>query len=222
MVCKCLIRFANLLSETKLSKEEVWKILNFERKSFLSEQHNECKNQLLSNEKVNNNIENLSKELNVTSTTNVNVSKTTLQTAAEMFFYLNYCPDKLLLLIQHVLKNESPKDIILAFTNLLKHPRKIIREATMTIFQKVIESFKLFHHEKIQIISKGKCFLNGTFENCLHKRNFSEEDIQDLGLYFCLKGNSKIRFFGQGGICNSAPNEPIDLKFCIWSFKRYI
>ena len=213
----------NLLSETKHSQEEVWKILNRTRKSFLSED-NECKYQFLSNEKVNNNIENLSKELNltVTSTTNVNVSKKTLQTASEMFVYLNYCPDKFLLLIQHVLKNESPKDIILAFTNLLKHPRKIIREATMTIFQKVIESFKLFHHEKIQIISKGKCFLNGTFENCLHKRNFSEEEIQDLGLYFCLKGNSKIRFFGQGGICNSAPNEPIDLKFCIWSFGRYI
>ena len=31
-----------------------------------------------------------------------------------------------------------------------------------------------------------------------------------------LKGDSKVRFFGQGGACNSAPIRPIDLKFCMW------
>ena len=29
------------------------------------------------------------------------------------------------------------------------------------------------------------------------------------------RGGSKDRFLGQGGACNSAPNGPNDLKFCI-------
>ena len=29
------------------------------------------------------------------------------------------------------------------------------------------------------------------------------------------KGGSKVRVFGQGGACNSAPKGPNDLKFCM-------
>ena len=46
------------------------------------------------------------------------------------------------------------------------------------------------------------------------KRNLNPTNLIDVCIHF-LKGGSKVQFLGQGGACNSAPNGPNDLKFCM-------
>ena len=82
-----------------------------------------------------------------------------------------------------VLKDETPKDIILAFTNILKSSKNSIKQSIRNILSKVMESFKLFTYEKIQVLTKGKCFTNDTFSTCTSKMNFTDEDIRHLGKF---------------------------------------
>ena len=97
-----------MLEMTKLSDEDVWKIVKDIRKKFLYEHDDpKCEEDgpfLFNNEKVDYNtyhIKDLTNELadklklNTTYETNENISYKILQTGAEMFLYLNYCPYKL-------------------------------------------------------------------------------------------------------------------------------
>ena len=184
-----------MLDTTKLKFEEVWKIVKSIRKSFLTEHTNpKCDDgsheKLLDIDFIQKNTKRLAEELklNASYLINENLSdRKTLQTASEMFIYLNYCPDKLFYLIKHVLETGTTKDIILAFTNIMKFPTKLVKETTMKIFLKVMKSLNLNHYEKIQIISKGKCFLNGTFDECKNQWDFDEKVLHDIGVTISAK-----------------------------------
>ena len=82
---------------TKIDQENVWKIIKKLRMSFLSEYPDiDCYSSysLLAEKNIQDNINSIASELqlNITSTVNQNVSYKTLQTAGDMFTYLNYCP----------------------------------------------------------------------------------------------------------------------------------
>ena len=132
--------------------------------------------------KDNNDI--LAKELklNTTTTPNDNVTYETLKTAGEMFIYLNYCPDRLLPLMEHILNNEKPKDIILALTSIKKYPKVSTKESSEKIMRKVLERMNLLQYENFQIITKGKCYANGSFDSCKSKIDLNETNIKQLGL----------------------------------------
>ena len=88
--------------------------------------------------------------------------------------------------ITHILKNETPKDIILALRTIMKSSINIVTQISRKILIKVLNSFKLYQYEKIQILTKGKCYINGTFANCKNSKDFSEEDLKLLGLFSFL------------------------------------
>ena len=225
-----------MLEMTKLSDEDVWKIVKDIRKKFLYE-HDDPKcerdgpflfnNDRSSNLSVDYNayyIKDLTNELadklklNTTYETNENISYKILQTGAEMFLYLNYCPYKLdksyglglgflftinnkytgkLLyddsldeyrksfwsLMNHVLKTDTPKDIVLALTVLQKTPIMHLKKASQKIFRRVMERINLLQFEQIQMIT-GNCLVNGTSGNCENKMNFDEKKLKALCKFY--------------------------------------
>ena len=95
---------------TKVDQKNVWKIVRHIRKSFLLPNiDTTCQNvdPLLFDKYIKDNIDIVEEKLivNATTTPNIDVTNETLQLAAELFTYLNYCPTKyfyVLLEIPHV------------------------------------------------------------------------------------------------------------------------
>ena len=179
-----------------LDLENVWKIVKETRKSFLfeaKESLSACQfnsNPLLLSPKViQENHNKVEKELgmNAETTSYENVSERTLETAAEMFTYLNQCPQehKLLSFYKDLFKSASPKDIILALTSIMKTTNNLEKEKSVNIFRKVMESINLLNYEDLQIIIKGNCYnANGTFNNCSNKKNLINKKILNFSGLF--------------------------------------
>ena len=105
---------------TKLDKENLWKIVKETRKLLLSlKEDPECQdsNTILSDNLIKENNRRLEEALNLDPTSvpfpSNRITVKSLETAAEIFTYLNFCPPVFLSLIQHILKTGTPKDIIL-------------------------------------------------------------------------------------------------------------
>ena len=109
---------------TTLDMKDVWKIIKKIRKSFLTEHPDLHCNILISDRSIKDIVRILEENLNLNTTSKPieNVPYKTLQTAAEMFTYLNYCPiiSKPLLFRTHLLDTGSPKEMILALPSLMK------------------------------------------------------------------------------------------------------
>ena len=173
---------------TQVDHENVWKVVKEARKSLSKSKQLDCDEDkaLLVDDFIKSNIDSLAEKLllNPTSVPNENVSHKSLKTAGEMFTYLNYCPNiDLEDIITDVLENGTPKDIILAFISILKASKSSIKQSIRNLLLKVMESCKLDTYEKIQILTKGKCYTNGTFSTCTSKMNFTDEDIRQLGKF---------------------------------------
>ena len=55
----------------------------------------------------------------------------TLETAAETFTYLNKCPNELLHFVKMYLKSESPRNILLLFTSIMKVSKNAAKESSV-------------------------------------------------------------------------------------------
>ena len=173
---------------TNLDLRNVWKIVENIRKSFLLMNISpECdwdSETLLSDIYTQINVNSLAEKLklNTTYTPYENVSEKTLKTAVKMFTYLNYCPPKLLSYFVHSFKTETPKNILLAITVLMKTPQIAVKKSSIRIFKTIMESLSLNEYEKIQIITKRKCYdTNATFGNCKAKFEVNEESEKFSG-----------------------------------------
>lgn len=171
---------------TNLDQKNVWKIVEKIRISLLSEHSDlDCNSDsdkalLLSDKNILNNINSLAAELklNMTSIPNRNVSKETLQIAVEMFTYLNICPTKLLKFTSHLFKTGTTREMILALTSIIKTIKNDKeKELTIKNLNMLLNSFSLGEYEKIQILTKGKCYTNATFGNCLTKVKVKNSEI---------------------------------------------
>ena len=177
---------------TQLDQENVWKIVKEIRKTFLSQQTDQDCNYdkyLLSVTNIKNNIQRLSEKLklNPQSIPNSNVSFTTLENAAKMFTYLNYCPPKLIFFISHLLNTATPRDIVLAFSSLKTISLNALKPSTIQMFSKIMESLGLNNYENIQLITQGKCYNNSTYGSCTKKTDVvDKEDLKVLGKYLLL------------------------------------
>ena len=179
-----------LYNMTQVGHENVWKLIKEARKSlFLSKNKQmDCDvyKVLFVDNLIKFNIDSLAEklEMNPTYVPNENVSHKTLETAGEMFTYLNYCPNKLESIIVQILENGTPKDILLAFSSILNSsPKNSIKRSSRKILLKVLKSLELDTYEKIQILTKGKCYTNDTFSNCKSMMSFTDEDTRKLGLF---------------------------------------
>ena len=142
---------------TELDKDKVWNIVRETRNLFLLNYKNaKCDYHytLLTKYNIKQNINALSKRLNLTPTSVVkrNISQETLQFSFEIFTYLNFCPPKFYFAIEHIVKTGTPKEIILGLTLFKSLSPKI-----STILRYLMKNLNLTMFEKIQIITKGKC-----------------------------------------------------------------
>ena len=139
---------------------------------------------LIPSQEIQKNNEYLAKELDLplSYTPHEKVKDEILQTAAKMFTFLNYCPDKFESLISHIIKTGRPQEMILALTSTNKSSRKVVKKSSIKIFQKLMENLNLRTYEKIQIITKQKCFINDIFDTCTKKMVYSDEELEFLGL----------------------------------------
>ena len=166
---------------TKLDQENVWKIIKKIRLSFLSEYSDIDCNSLLPEKSIQDNINSIASELqlNITSTVNQNVSFKTLRTAGEMFIYLNYCPPYIpinALLCAYLFKTGTPREIILAFTSVMKSPKNAIE--FIEAFLNIMNTLSLKKFENIQISTKGNCYTNAILGNCTRKIDLNNKEIQ--------------------------------------------
>ena len=175
-----------MLHESQLDNGILWNIVKKTRHFYLS-QYIEPKcdnvNALLGVDEITDNIDSVEKELELNSSyiPSDSVSYETIQTAGEMFVFLNYCPPTLVLEISHLFKTRTPNEMILALTSIKKHFKQSVKDSGRKILSKVMESFQLEQYQKIQIITKGICNNNGTFENCTSRKHFTDEDLKFLG-----------------------------------------
>ena len=180
-------RLLNMLDMAKVDVDYVWKTIKETRLSFLS-QHldSECQNDntLLSDEIIQHNMNSLSEKLKLgtTSIPNRNSSYETLQTAAEMFTYLNFCPPMLMKVINHMIVTGTPQEIILGFTTLIKTTQNAGKIASVEVFLETLKRFNLNHYEEIQYITKEKCYNGTTFGKCIKKMKLdgSNKDLKKI------------------------------------------
>ena len=151
------LRIVNMFDKTQLNQENVWEIVKQTRKSFLSLQTDPCKEsdtQLSENFiKVNNDIVQEKLELKTFYDSNKTVSDKTLQVAAEMFIYLNYCP-RYISFLEDLIKYDSAKNILLALTSMIQTSQNAAKESSTKVFLKALELFELSYYKDVDLITK--------------------------------------------------------------------
>ena len=98
--------------------------------------------------KNNNNVEEYFTTNSVDYDSHETIAEDILQTGAEMFTYLNFCPPQLLQFYKKLLLKRSTKDIILAITNVIKTRRNAI-----TVLQFLVTSPPLPDQVPPQLLS---------------------------------------------------------------------
>ena len=163
---------------------QVWKAVKETRKEMLiTTTEPECKqdDMLLSDYNIRNNVKNVCEKLNLhknaTKSSTVKPTRKLLETAAQMFTYLNYCPlFTSLYFYEDLFKTATPKDILLALTNVIKSSQNADNISSNKIFTKVMDMFKLILYKDIDYVTKK--------ENMkMEKNNISSfEILKALGL----------------------------------------
>ena len=164
--------------------ENVWDIAIEKRKSLLfNHSYIECESNvwgsnpsLVPDDKIIENIEYIVNvlRLNVTRDTIKDVSNKTLNDAADVFTYLNYCPPKhLISFYKELIKTGSSRNLILAMTSVIKTSKYAAKRSSTKIYSKLMRILGLSNSENIQILTKGKCYKGGLYRNC----------TQDIDLY---------------------------------------
>ena len=150
---------------TQESEQNIWKIVKETRKSFLNEHFDivcHYENPLIPDNFIRDNTDSIEEKLklNISSTINTNISYKTLQTAANMFTYLNYCHGTLLPHIKHLIESESTKNILLALSSIMKTSRNGYKIISNKILTRAMEMFKLNFYKGIDIIVREEASNN--------------------------------------------------------------
>ena len=117
-----------MLAMSKLDENSIWKIVKDIRKSLLiQDDDQECQdyNTLLSSNAMNDNINALGKRLNINETVeNLSLKDKNFTFAARIFTYINFCPSPLHNFIKIQLKSETPANILLSLTSIMRTTAK--------------------------------------------------------------------------------------------------
>ena len=109
-----------------------------------------------------------------------NVTERNLQIGAEMFTFLNFCPPKnLIKFYKELLLQKSPKDIILAMTNITKTRKNAEKLTATEILNKIEKSLKYLKYRKIDSVTLRQMKHSFEFVNCTDK--ICVEEWQSLG-----------------------------------------
>ena len=175
------------MDRVKNDQENVWKIVKQRRKTLLSQLKDpKCQSDqpLLYFGYIKNNIDVVEEKLklNIERDPNKNVSDETLQFAAKLFTYLNYCPTKDFYVLSSVIKSESAKNILLALTSMMKTSQNAGKKSITKIFTKAMEIFKFSIYKDIDEFTKKM-----GIDNWRNDMKNSDEILEVLGHYDNLK-----------------------------------
>ena len=107
-------------------------------------------------------------ENNSTYTLNENVSDTTLQTAAKMYIFLNYCPPTLAYFLNKNFEL-SPNNILLSLVSIMKTSRNCDQRSSSKIFTKAMEMFELRSYKDLNIITKENGYKDKIFDSTINE-----------------------------------------------------
>ena len=158
-------RFANLLYVTKNS-DKMWKIVKRVKKDSIFSKS--CTTAFYGTNDIDSNVRVVQKLLKINpfgfnwTEPQSTMTSTNLAIAAEMFLYLNTCPDILkswILFYTDLFTNQSPDKIVLTLNRILKvknSPQKIgFKNIAENLFKKTENLFSL-RYKDIQNLLKGK------------------------------------------------------------------
>ena len=214
--------------------EKVWNIIRKLKTEYVS---NSCsKGFFLDSEAINTHFQiefeqqfmmNYSQNLFI----NMNITETDIMHSAEMFIYLNFCPESVkpwILFYNDLFKNEPPNKIILTLNRILKGKKNGMQAIATKLFTKLEEQFGL-HFRQIQNLINGfhsslnfrdiwtsKCFLSSIKLNIV-LISFS---VSNHPVHFLTEGrkfpSAFIPFCEFGGNPNSvgAKIEEFDVPIC--------
>ena len=116
-----------------------------------------------------------------------NITEKNLQTGAEMFTYLNFCPPKnLIKFYKELLLLKSPKQIILAMTNIMKTRKNAEKLTATKIWNKIENSLKYLKYRKIDSVTLRQMKHSYEFVNCTDKSCGEESISLGLTVSICL------------------------------------
>ena len=176
-------RFVNLLNQNQDHIDDVWKIVKQVRKNFLTEKTDPiCRDHdnQISLDDIKTNIDNVEKHL-TRNQTNHNKLETDilLQIGAEMFIYLSICPPKLLKFYEELLVHGSIKDIILAFTNIMKTRRNAEKSSATKLWSKLEDKLKFLNYKKLESLTLKTSRHSDSSHGCETKK--CSKDFKSLG-----------------------------------------
>ena len=164
-------------------QKTIWNVIKETRNNYLSKHiESECQNYdtIVRNDHLAENIRAVEDKLNLNLSTNTiseDVGQETLETAAEMFTYLNYCPPEpfknlVRLLRQDLFKsgNLASKDILLALASIIQSSQNAIKESSTRVLRKTMKILNLVQHENIENV--------GMFNDNSTKESLFNEELQ--------------------------------------------
>ena len=159
---KAFVRFANIFQHTDLSMETIWRVVRktkLETSLFMR-----CGTTLYLPENKLSQVIAVEQKLHIKSLeqTLKNISAESLKTAAEMFLYLNICPDQMsiqwAIFYQELFKSQTPYQILLTLNriNLLAKTSDSKNHQTIgqKLFKRITVLFSL-KYEEIKILTPG-------------------------------------------------------------------
>ena len=181
-----------MLQQNQDGIDNLWIIIKQIRKKYLS--HNddpECDTLIhrITKDDINTNIDNVEENLTTNSTDydyyDENITEDILQSGAEMFTYLNFCPPKKLIkFYKELLLKRSTKDIILAMTNIMKTRRNAEKSSAIIIWRKIYEKLRNLKYRIIDSVTLRHKTHSSEFVDCKDKR--CNEEIKSIGFRFVL------------------------------------
>ena len=156
------VRFVNIIDLFQEDQKIIWKIIKESRLTDLYQFEKtkpECNyhNTLFSNEIIKKNNDFIESKLGIKANTKTmeNITKETIQSAGEMFTYLNLCSD-VLVLYKDILKS-SPTDIILGLKSIIETSSNSEKQNAEKIWKFVMKTLNLDFHSKLEyyFISKN-------------------------------------------------------------------
>ena len=174
-----------MLQQNHDNIDNFWIIIKQVRKNYLSQNDDpECKNNQIAEDDIKTNIDNIEENLNTNSTNydyyDENITEDILQTGAEMFTYVNFCPPKKLLqFYKELMLQGSTKDIILAMTNIIKTRRNAEKSTSTIIWSKIDKELRNLKYKIIDSVTLRHKTHSSEFVDCKNKS--CSEEMKSLG-----------------------------------------
>lgn len=149
----------NILYTAEEEKENIWKIIRKIRKNYLLAyveveklQWGKRCDDFIPKFLVQDHMDKIEKDLNMNISINLheNIEKETLDLAAQMFIYINFCPDEnYLLFLKDLFKKDSLQNMLLSLSSIKKTTQNAVKKSSSLILNMLLRKFSLCHFKRI-------------------------------------------------------------------------